>query len=140
MGTEVNVQANAAVIDTDSAKIQGTFTKQRFEEAPWVGDGRNPQVVMATLPLVQMTTGVYGIQVAGISNSQTQTAVDGVAGDGGALQVANVHVMEEVNVVVGNNSAEFSRPAEINMTSKGGSNQFHGTAAYWHRNNDAGCP
>ena len=62
VGTEVNVQANAAVIDTDSAKIQGTFTKQRFEEAPWVGDGRNPQVVMATLPLVQMTSGVYGFR------------------------------------------------------------------------------
>jgi hypothetical protein len=58
VGSEVNVQANAAVIDTDSAKIQGTFNKQRFEEAPWVGDGRNPQVVMATLPLVQMTSGV----------------------------------------------------------------------------------
>jgi outer membrane receptor protein involved in Fe transport len=135
VGTEVNVQANAAVIETDSAKIQGSFTKQRFEEAPWVGDGRNPQVVMATLPLVQMTSGVYGIQVAGISNSQTQTAIDGVAGDGGALQTANVHVMEEVNVVVGNNSAEFSRPAEINMTTKGGTNQFHGKGAYWHQNN-----
>jgi hypothetical protein len=111
VGTQVNVQANAAVIDTDSAKIQGSFTKKRFEEAPWVGDGRNPQVIMATLPMVQMTTGVYGIQVAGLSNAQTQTAIDGVAGDGGSLQTANVHIMEEVNVVVGNNSAEFSRPA-----------------------------
>jgi hypothetical protein len=135
VATEVNVQANAAVIETDSAKIQGSFNKQRFEEAPWVGDGRNPQVVMATLPLVQMTSGIYGIQVAGIANSQTQTAIDGVAGDGGSLQTANVHVMEEVNVVVGNNSAEFSRPAEINMTTKGGTNQFHGKAAYWHQNN-----
>jgi hypothetical protein len=43
--------------------------------------------------------------------------------------------MEEVNVVVGNNSAEFSRPAEINMTTKGGTNQFHGKGAYWHQNN-----
>ena len=130
VGTEVNVQANAAVIETDSSKIQASFTKQRFAEAPWVGDGRNPQIVMATLPMVQMTSGVYGIQVAGISNSQTQTAIDGVAGDGGSLQTANVHVMEEVNVVVGNNSAEFARPAEINMTTKGGTNQFHGVGAY----------
>src|SRR5256886_2536434 len=37
VGTEVNVQANAAVIETDSAKIQGSFTKQRFADAPWVG-------------------------------------------------------------------------------------------------------
>ena len=135
VGTEVTVAANSAVIETDSAKIQGSFTKQRFEEAPWVGDGRNPQVIMATLPMVQMTSGIYGIQVAGIANSQTQTAIDGVAGDGGALQTANVHIMQEVNVVIGNNSAEFSRPAEINMVTKGGTNQWHGTGAYWHQNN-----
>lgn len=135
VGSEVTVQANAAVIDTDSAKIQATFSKQRFEEAPLIGDGRNPQMVLATLPMVQMTSGIYGIQVAGIQNSQTQTAIDGVAGDGGSLQTANIHVMQEVNVVIGNNSAEFSRPAEINMTTKGGSNKFHGMAMYWHQNN-----
>src|SRR5262245_34595405 len=135
VGTEVSVQANSAVIDTDSAKIQGSFTKQRFEEAPWIGDGRNPQVVMATLPLVQNTTGIYSIQIAGLPNSQVQTAIDGVAGDGSALQAANVHAMQEVNIVVGNNSAEFSRPGYMNMTSKSGTNQFHGTVAYWHQNN-----
>lgn len=134
VGTEVTVQANAAVIETDSAKIQGSFTKQRFEEAPWIGDGRNPQVIMATLPMVQQTSGVYGIQVAGLQNSQTQTAIDGVGGDGTALQNANVHFMQDVNIVVGNNSAEFSRPGYINMTTKGGTNQFHGQAAYWHQN------
>lgn len=134
VGTEVTVQANAAVIETDSAKIQGSFTRQRFEEAPWIGDGRNPQVIMATLPLVQMTSGVYGIQVAGLQGSQTQTAIDGVGGDGSALQTANVHIMQDVNIVVGTNSAEFSRPGYINMTTKGGSNQWHGTAAYWHQN------
>ena len=134
VGSEVTVRADSAVIETDSAKIQGSFTKQRFEEAPWIGDGRNPQVVMATLPMVQMTSGVYGIQVAGLPASQTQTAIDGLGGDGTGLQTANVHVMQDVNIVVGNNSAEFSRPGYINMTTKGGTNQWHGTAAYWHQN------
>ena len=135
VGSEVTVQANAAVIDTDSAKIQGTFTKQRFEEAPWIGDGRNPQVLMATLPLVQSTSGVYGIQVGGLQASQLQTAMDGLAGDGNSLQTANIHFMEDVTIVVGNNSAEYSRPGYLNMTTKGGSNNWHGTAAYWHQNN-----
>ncbi len=135
VGSEITVQANAAVIETDSAKIQGSFTKQKFEEAPWIGDGRNPQILMATLPLVQTTSGVYGIQVAGLQGSQTQTAIDGVGGDGTALQTANVHIMQDVNIVVGTNSAEFSRPGYINMTTKGGTNQWHGTAAYWHQNN-----
>jgi outer membrane receptor protein involved in Fe transport len=134
LGSEITVQANAAVIETDSAKIQGSFTKQRFEEAPWIGDGRNPQILMATLPLVQATSGVYGIQVAGLPNSQTQTAIDGLGGDGTSLQTANVHFMQDVNIVVGTNSAEFSRPGYINMTTKGGTNEWHGAAAYWHQN------
>ena len=93
VGSEVNVQANAAVIDTDSAKIAGTFTKQRFEEAPWVGDRRDPQVVMATLLTRCSRPRGWAHQVAGLSNAQTQTAMDGVAGDGGALQTANVSAL-----------------------------------------------
>jgi hypothetical protein len=134
VGAEVTVQADAAVISTESAKIQASFTNQRFDDAPWVGDGRNPQVVMTTLPLVQSTTGIYGIQVAGQPNSQVQTAIDGVAGDGSSLQAANVHVMQEVQVVMGNNSAEYSRAASIVMATKSGTNEYHGRAVYWHQN------
>src|SRR5262249_46455210 len=45
VGAEVTVQADAAVISTESAKIQSTFTNKRFDDAPLVGDGRNPQMV-----------------------------------------------------------------------------------------------
>ena len=103
---EVVVKADAAVISTESAKIQASFTSQRFDDAPWVGDGRNPQVVMTTLPLVQSVTGLYTIQIAGQPNSQVQTAIDGVPGEGSSLQASNVHVMEEVQVVMANNSAD----------------------------------
>ena len=134
VSSEVTVRADAALITTDTAKIQGTFTSKRFDDAPWVGDGRNPQTIMTTLPLVQATTGVYGIQLAGQPDKQVQTAVDGVPGDGSSLQASNVHVMQEVDIVTGSNSAEFSRPGYISMVTKGGTNQFHGRAVYWHQN------
>lgn len=128
VGSEVMVRADAAVISTDSAKIQASFTSQRFEDAPWVGDGRNPQTVMTTLPLVQSTSGIYGVQIAGQPSSQVQTAIDGVSGDGSSLQASNVHVMQEVQVVMGNNSAEYSRAASVVMNTKAGTNDFHGRA------------
>jgi Carboxypeptidase regulatory-like domain/TonB dependent receptor len=131
---EVTVRADAALITTDTAKIQGTFTSKRFDDAPWVGDGRNPQAIMTTLPLVQATSGVYGIQLAGQPDRQVQTAIDGVPGDSSSLQASNVHVMQEVDIVTGSNSAEFSRPAYISMATKGGTNQLHGRAVYWHQN------
>lgn len=134
VASEVTVRADAAVIATDTPKIQSTFTQQRFADAPWVGDGRNPQMVMNTLPLVQMTSGIYGIQLAGQPDRQVQTGVDGVPGDGSSLQVSNVHAMQEVAVVTNSNSAEFARPANISLTTKGGNNQFHGRLAYWHQN------
>src|SRR5690349_20608964 len=42
--------------------------------------------------------------------------------------------MQEVQIVTGNNSAEFSRAANISLTTKSGSNGLHGRAAYWHQN------
>ena len=134
VGSEVMVRADAAVITTDTAKIAGSFTNKRFDDAPWVGDGRNPQLVMTTLPLVQSSGGIYNIQLAGLPNSQVQTGIDGVPGDGSSLQASNIHVMQEVQITTGNNSAEFSRAANISLATKSGTNGFHGRAAYWHQN------
>lgn len=134
VSSEVTVRADAAVITTDTAKLQASFTGKRFDDAPWVGDGRNPQTLLTTLPLVQATSGVYGIQLSGQPDKQVQTAIDGIPGDTSSLQASNVHAMQEVDVVTGNNSAEFSRPAYISMATKGGVNQFHGRAVYWHQN------
>jgi Carboxypeptidase regulatory-like domain len=89
-GSEVTVKADAAVITTDTAKITGSFTNKRFDDAPWIGDGRNPKLVMTTLPLVQSSGGICNIQLAGLPNSQVQTGIDGVPGDGSSLQASNV--------------------------------------------------
>jgi hypothetical protein len=134
VGAEVTVRADAAVISTESAKIQSSFTKQRFDDAPLVGDGRNPQEVMTTLPLVQSTGGVYGIQVAGQPAGQVQEGIDGHTGDGTSLSGINIHDYQEVAMVQGNNSAEFSRVGYFNFITKSGNNQFHGRAHYWHQN------
>src|SRR5579862_9266499 len=131
---EVTVKADAAVINTDTAKVQTQFTQQRFSDAPWVGDGRNPQTVFTTLPQVQATTGVYGIQLVGLPDAQVQSAIDGLPGDSSSLQTSNVQFMQEVVVVTGNNSAEYSRAGYISIVTKGGGNQFHGRALYWHDN------
>ena len=132
--TEVTVRADAALINTETAKVQTSFTQQRFVDAPWVGDGRNPQTVFTTLPQVQATTGVYGIQLAGLPDAQVQSAIDGLPGDTGSLQTSNVQFMQEVVVVTGTNSAEYSRAGYISIVTKGGGNQFHGRALYWHDN------
>jgi outer membrane receptor protein involved in Fe transport len=134
VGTEVTIRADAAVIATDTSKLQGSLPSQRIEDIPLIGDGRNPQMLLTTQPLVQSTGGIYGIQIAGQPAAQTQTALDGFATDGTSTQMSNIHVLDEVVVVQGNNSAEYARVGYYNLASKSGGNQFHGRIAYWHQN------
>ncbi len=130
---EITVRADVALISTESAKIQSSFTNKRFDDAPLVGDGRNPQMVLTTLPLVVNTGGVYGIQVSGQSAGQVQEGIDGHTGDGTSLSGVNIHDYQEVTLVQGNNSAEYSRVGYFNLITKSGGNQWHGRAEYWHQ-------
>ncbi|MFB3828230.1 MAG: TonB-dependent receptor domain-containing protein [Bryobacteraceae bacterium] len=134
VGAEVTVRADAAVIATDTSKLQGGLGASRIEDIPIIGDARNPQMMLTTLPLVQSSGGIYNIQVAGQPAAQVQTAIDGFAVDGTSTQVSNIHVLEELVVVQGNNSAEFARVGHYNLASKSGGNQLHGRLAYWHQN------
>jgi hypothetical protein len=139
VGTEITVRADAAVISTESAKIQGGFSNQRFADAPWFADGRNPQTILSTLPLIQSTGSNYGLQFAGQSTAQVQTGMDGHTNNGAGGQVISVHDIAEVNSVPVNNSAEFARVGYFNMTTKAGTNRFHGRAFYWHQNSAFGA-
>ncbi len=134
VSSQITVEAGASVIATDTAKLQTTFSAQRFEEGPWVGDGRNPQMVLTTLPLVQNSGSIYSIQVAGQSTTQVQVAVDGATIDGTGGTSLDAPLIEETVSVPYNNSAEFARVGYISYTTRGGTNQFHGRGAYWHQN------
>ncbi|MEK7405723.1 MAG: carboxypeptidase regulatory-like domain-containing protein [Acidobacteriota bacterium] len=134
VSSEVTVSAAAAVISTDTAKIQSQFTNQRFDEAPLIGDGRNPGLILTTLPNVQSAGGIYTVQMAGQSNAQIQQGIDGHTSDGAVNQISNIHIVQEVIAVPSNNSAEFARVGYFNMTVKSGANDYHGRLAYYHRN------
>jgi hypothetical protein len=134
VGAEVTINANAAVITTETAKIQAGFARQTFEDAPLIGDGRNPGLLLSTLPHIQQSGGIYGVQFAGQPSSQIQQGIDGVTSEGAINQVSNIHDMEELVAVPVNNTAEFSRVGYYNMISKSGTNEFHGQAHYWLRN------
>jgi len=134
VGSEVTVQANAAVISTDTAKIQGQFTNERFDETPLIGDGRNPGLILSTLPNVQTAGSIYANQFAGQGGAQIQEGIDGHTSDGVVNQISEIAYIQEVVTVTVNNSAEYSRVGYINMITKSGSNNFHGRGAYYHRN------
>src|SRR5215831_5154143 len=139
-GTEVTVRSEAvAVIATETGKIQETFEKQRFEELPLIGDGRTPDAVLVSLPMVQNAGSVYSIQMAGQPVSQVQMGQDGHTNDGSTNQINNYHDIQEVVAVAVNNSAEFARVGYFDMTTKSGTNKLHVDVGYWHQNSSLGA-
>jgi hypothetical protein len=138
-GVEVTVHADAAVIATETGKIQETFEKQRFEELPLIGDGRTPDAVLISLPMIQNAGSVYSVQMAGQPVSQIQMGQDGHTNDGSGNQINNYHDIQEVVAVAVNNSAEFARVGYFDMTTKAGSNKLHVDLGYWHQNSSLGA-
>jgi hypothetical protein len=136
---EVTVQADAAVIATESGKLQQQFEKQRFEEMPLIGDGRTPDAVLISLPMVQNAGSVYSVQMAGQPTRQIQGGQDGHTNDGSTNQINNYHDIQEVVAVAVNNSAEFARVGYYDMTTKSGGNKLHVDLAYWHQNSSLGA-
>ncbi len=141
VGSEVSVMAGAAVISTDSAKIQNTITGSKYADVPIVaGDATlDPSMVLTTVPLVSQTNGVWSSVWAGHSTSQVQEGQDGHTNDQAVNQLNDILDAEEVTVVTVNNTAEYARLGYMNMVTKSGTNQFHGRALFWHQNSALGA-
>ena len=90
---------------------------------PLIGDGRTPDAVLVSLPMIQNAGGVYSIQMAGQPVSQIQRGQDGHTNDGSTNQINNYHDIQEVVAVAVNNSAEFARVGYFDMTTKSGTQQ-----------------
>src|SRR5215831_4658379 len=136
VGTEVTVQAGAALIQTDTAKIQAVVNTSKHFDNPWVGGMAtlDPSLFITTAPLVSQTSGVWSSQWAGHNSNQVQEGQDGHTNDNAVNQLNDILDDQEITVVTANNTAEFARVGYMNLVTKSGSNQFHGQVAYWNQN------
>jgi len=132
--SEIRVSANAAVIETDSAKIQQGFTHERYDNFPIVGVYFDPNTTLATLPSVQSQMGSYNLQFAGQGPNQIQEGMDGVVNDGIVNQINNMEDTQELQAVMVNNSAEYSRVGFFNLITRSGTNELHGRGYYYQEN------
>ncbi|HYM09238.1 MAG TPA: carboxypeptidase-like regulatory domain-containing protein, partial [Bryobacterales bacterium] len=141
VNTEVTVTAGAALLTTDSSKIQDSINLTKHFDSPWVaGDATlDPSLFITTAPLVNQSSGVWSSQWAGQSSSQVQEGQDGHTNDNAVNQLNDILDAQEVTVVTVNNSAEFARVGYLNLVTKSGTNEFHGRAAYFHQNSALGA-
>jgi outer membrane receptor protein involved in Fe transport len=153
----VEVVNEAPPLQTDSASLGTTISQQEVESIPL--SGRNVNNMLTLVPGVVAQGGTYGNAVSNQANgartnaigfgnyaigggfgNQSSFYVDGVASNAPAgnlnALIPSQDVVQEFRVVTNNVSAEYGSYAGgiINLTTKSGTNRFHGTAYDYLRN------
>ena len=129
----VNVNAGAAVIQTETGTISSTLTAKTWDAVPLAFYSYNPYSIM--LPMAGTYHQGGSIGVSGISghstNAQIATCEEGVCEPGsGISQSSDAFAVQEVKVFANSATAEYSRPANIDLVYKTGNNDFHGQVYY----------
>src|ERR1700687_3560944 len=147
---QVTITADAAMVNTSNAQIGRTTSGAEISNLPIVG--RNVYTLLSLTPGVDSNANSI---VLGYPEQRTMIngGVDGGAGsvnyflDGGTNMTGlrntgniapNPDAVEEFRVITNSYSAEFGRFASgvINIITKSGTNQFHGSLFEYLRNND----
>ena len=139
----IEVQASAPLVNADTAAVGGVVENRKIVELPL--NGRNylqlavlqPNVLPAAQNSSNATRG--GLNIAGGSEASNLFIKDGVANNSasaGANYTPILDTIREFKVLTGTYPAEYGRMsgAQIVVTSRSGTNAFHGSAWEFLRN------
>ncbi len=148
--TTVQVTSAASEINTENAAIGDMKTGTTLTQLPlnYRAQTTSPLAALATSANVQEDSS-GNIAIAGATSNMTGFSVDGIstvnvwtsgaslaAGALGVNAYPSSEAISELKVNAFNNNAEFSQVADVTFTTKGGTNQFHGSL-YEYMQNDA---
>ncbi|HUB32035.1 MAG TPA: carboxypeptidase regulatory-like domain-containing protein [Bryobacteraceae bacterium] len=148
---EVSVEAQATAVQTASSERSSSVTPEQLQQLST--KGRDPFDMMHLLPgVVDSNLGhrdlenaysMGSISINGMDPQSLNVAIDGVTemDEGGnytAYVTPNMDSIAEMRVLTNGYQAEYGRQSggTINMISKGGSRDFHGSGHFDHRNED----
>jgi len=132
---QVESSTNEVQINTQDATLGNTIVGEQINQLPL--EGRNVLNILTLQPAV--TPGGY---VAGARSDQSNITLDGIdineaqTNDiGSAVLRLNTEAVEEFRVTTVNSNADEGRSsaAQINLVTKSGSNQWHGSAFEFYR-------
>lgn len=154
IGDKITVSADASMLQTESSELSHNITLSQMNNLPILQIGVSNQGFRDPLSAVRLLAGVRYLQTAtsntmivnGTASNSVQLRLDGQTQ--GALGTASflvgaigqhqpsVDAIEEVAIQTSNFAAEYGTAggAVINMVSKSGTNQYHGTAYDYMRN------
>jgi hypothetical protein len=141
IGESVQVSGGDTAINTENATIGATISGGNIAQLPlnYRGATTSPLAAIAAIPSVQQDSN-GAVSVGGALPSQVAYSVDGVSAannrQNGALPnlYPSSEILGEFKVTAFNNNAEFAQIGDVTVTTKGGGNQFHGSAFEYLQN------
>ncbi len=139
---KVTVTADASLLQTESSVSSASVTSRVFVDLPLnFGGGRN-MAVFADRLVPGVTGAGYTMRIQGTPGASQGILIDGMTNLAGFLPgdfaeaSVSPEAIQELNVFTGNVSAEHGRQGggTLNFTLKSGTNQLHGSAFYFLRN------
>jgi hypothetical protein len=141
--TEVNVSGTAPLIEPTASSTGGTITPSQISNMPL--NGRNYLDLMQLVPGVAVNRQAdagsdAATPVLGERAGNALFMIDGMPNtdqmNGGAAAQFNEDSIMEFQVITAGYKAEFGHGSGgvINVVSKSGTNQWHGTGSLFHRN------
>ncbi len=146
----IEVSATAVTLQTESVERGSAVTGTQIQNLEV--DGRSPLDMAKLIPGVQFTVGAtyaVGNAATGANNftangtrpSQNQVTINGIGdvdtgNNGGMNASVSNDSIAEFKVLTGTYQAEFGRSAgaQVQLVTKSGSSQFHGSGYLYHRN------
>ena len=131
--TAVEVKEITPLVSTDNATVSATLERERISQLPI--NGRSLGNLFSQL------AGVEGTRFNGIFNDATEFVLDGAVMSQrrwGGGDYPGLDSVQEFTVVSNAVSAKYSRPAEVVISMKSGTNGLHGSAFETIRNNAIG--
>jgi hypothetical protein len=147
----VEVNAAAPILDTQTSNESSTLTTQMMQSLPIANRAALSLVVAAAAGGVYSNTSVFGpganddqnvarFNLYGGRQNSTAILIDGVpstTGDwGGLLTEPGADSVQDMQVIRSNYEAQYGRSSAgiVNMTTRGGTENYHGTAFEYFRN------
>ena len=144
----VTVTENAALLNTANAEVATRFDERRLTELPLATNRNVYNVALSAAGVGQMNSGqsafANGINFSanGGRVRSNNFMIDGQDNNdfgvaGAAIPLNNPDLIQEVRLVTNQFSAEYGRnsSAVFNAITKAGTNQYHGSAFWFHNDN-----
>jgi hypothetical protein len=138
------VTADAQLVETNTAQATTVFENKKIEELPYL-TGRLDSIAYLSPGVVtglgSGNTNGADISVNGQRQRSNNFTIDGqdnndISVTGPSLFMSNIDVVQEFSIITNNFSAEYGRNqgAIINIVTKSGTNDLHGSVYGYHTN------